>query len=284
MIIKEFDPWKGKYCTCPKKYTLNPYTGCSFSCIYCYITSYIKNPNHVRLKEEVFEKVKREIKKIDKGSYIVISNSSDPYPYIEKNLNITREILKVFKEENIKVLIVTKSDIILKDIDLLKEMNVVITMTITTFDENYKLIEPYAPSPERRLKAIQILSENKINTAIRIDPIIPFFNDDFEKLEEMIKVFSKYSKQIISSTLKLKYDSIKKFKENLKDIFDKFIPLYKERVGNSYYIERSLREKILKNLRDLTLKYGMDFSTCRENLSYLNTNICDGSGLFKNSK
>ncbi|MBC7194864.1 MAG: radical SAM protein, partial [Caldisericia bacterium] len=176
-IIKEFDPWKGRYCTCPKKFSLNPYTGCSFSCIYCYITSYIKNPNVVRLKDEVIEKVKKDLKSFDKNFYIMLSNSSDPYPYIEKKLNVTREILKIFKEENIKVLIVTKSDIIIKDIDILKDMNVVVTMTITTLDENYKLIEPFAPSPQRRLNAIQFLSENNISVAVRIDPIIPFFND-----------------------------------------------------------------------------------------------------------
>ncbi len=282
-IIKEFDPWKGKYCTCPKKLSLNPYTGCSFSCVYCYITSYIKNPNVVRLKDGVIEKVKKDLKSFDKNFYIMLSNSSDPYPYVEKELNITREILKTFREENIKVLIVTKSDIIIKDIDILKDMNVVVTMTITTLDENYKLIEPFAPNPQRRLNAIRLLSENNINVAVRIDPIIPFFNDDLEKLEEMVKTYSTYSKQIISSTLKLKFDSIKRFKDRNRELFNKLMPLYTEKVGNSFYIEKRKREEILKNLRDISLKYGMDFSTCRENLSYLNTNICDGSGLFKNS-
>ncbi|MCX8094932.1 MAG: radical SAM protein [Caldisericia bacterium] len=280
-IIKEFDPWKGKFCTCPKKYSLNPYTGCSFNCIYCYITSYIKNSNKVRLKQNLIDNVKRDLKNFDKNFYIMLSNSSDPYPYIEKHLKITREILKIFMENNIKVLIVTKSDILLRDIDILKEMNVVVTVTITINDENYKKIEPYAPSPERRINMLKILKENGIQTAVRIDPIIPFFNDDLRKIEDLIRLVSKYSNQIISSTLKLKFDSMKRFKEKLSDIYEKMIPLYKEKYGNSLYIESSYRERLLKNIRDIALSYGLYFSTCRENLSFLNTNVCDGSGLFK---
>lgn len=229
----------------------------------------------------MIENVKKDLKNFDKNYYIMISNSSDPYPYIEKYLNITREVLKILKEEKIKVLIVTKSDILLKDLDILKEMDIVVTVTITTLEENYKKIEPFAPSPERRVNMLKILKENGIKSAVRIDPIIPFFNDDIKKIENLIKVVSKYSDQIISSTLKLRYDSMKRFKEKLSDIYEKFIPLYKERVGNSIYIEREYREKKLKEIREISLSYGLEFSTCRENLVYLNTNICDGSGLFK---
>lgn len=280
-VIKEFDPWKGKFCTCPKKFSLNPYTGCSFNCIYCYITSYIKDPYRVRLKKNLIENLKRDLKDFDKNFYIMLSNSSDPYPYIEKYLNMTRQVLNLFKENGIKVLIVTKSDILLKDIDILKEMNVVVTVTITTIDENYKKIEPFAPNPERRIKMLEILKENGIPTAVRIDPIIPYFNDDPEKIEKLIKRVSKFSSQIISSTLKLRYDSMKRFKEKMKDIFNKFLPFYKERYGNSLYMEKEIREKILKNIKEIATSYGLYFSTCRENLPYLNNNICDGSGLFK---
>lgn len=282
-VIKEFDPWKGKFCTCPKKFSLNPYTGCSFSCIYCYITSYIKNPHKVRIKEKIIENTIKDLEKFNKNYYIMLSNSSDPYPYIEKYLNITREILKILKDKVVKVLIVTKSDILLKDLDILKGMNVVVTVTITTLNEDYKKIEPFAPSPERRIKMLKILKENDIPTAVRIDPIIPFFNDNLIEIEKLINEVSKYSNQIISSTLKLRYDSIKRFKEKLGDVYKKFMPLYKEKYGNSLYIESTLREKILKSVRDIALSYGLHFSTCRENLSNLNTNVCDGSGLFKNS-
>ena len=66
MLIQLFDPWKSKLCTCPKKYSFSPYTGCSHACIYCYITSYIRDPFHARLKKDLFKMLKKEVKRIDK--------------------------------------------------------------------------------------------------------------------------------------------------------------------------------------------------------------------------
>jgi len=280
--IKIFDPWKNPLCTCPKKYSLNPYTGCSFSCIYCYISSFIKNPFQVREKKDILNKIRKDVDKLDKNLYVSLSNSSDPYPYIEEKLNITREILKIFKDNDIKTLIITKSDLLLKDLDLLKNMKVSVSITITTFNKIYKILEPFAPSPERRLNALKKLKEVKIKTSVRIDPIIPFINDDMEEIENMIKILSNYSEQIIVSTLKLKPDSIKRIKEKLPDIYEKIIPLYKEKVRGNLYLDSNYRYKIISSIYNITKKYNIYFSSCREGFAKLNTNVCDGSGLIKN--
>ncbi|RLF51539.1 MAG: radical SAM protein, partial [Thermoplasmata archaeon] len=68
--IKEFDPWNSPYCTCPPKYSLNPYTGCDHCCIYCYITSYIPNAFQVRTKKDFFKKLQKDVKKIDKNKVV----------------------------------------------------------------------------------------------------------------------------------------------------------------------------------------------------------------------
>ncbi|ODA45213.1 Radical SAM domain protein [Thermodesulfovibrio sp. N1] len=96
MYLRFFDPWKSKLCSCPSKYSLNPYTGCAHGCIYCYASSYIKNFFNCRTKPNLLEDLKRQIKKISKDSLISLSNTSDPYPPIEKELKITRECLKNF--------------------------------------------------------------------------------------------------------------------------------------------------------------------------------------------
>lgn len=280
--IKIFDPWKNPLCTCPLKYSLNPYTGCSFSCIYCYISSFIKDPFIVREKKNTIEKIKKDIDKIDKNLYVSLSNSSDPYPYIEEKLNITREILKIFKDEGIKTLIITKSDLVLRDIDLLRKMKVSVSTTITTFNEIYKIIEPFAPSPEKRLNALKKLNENGIKTSVRIDPIIPFINDNINEIEDMIKIIKNFSNQIIVSNLKLKGDSMKRFKEKLPKIYEQFIPFYKEKVRGNLYLDRNYRYKIIFDIYNLAKKHNLYFSSCREDFSELNTNICDGSGLIKN--
>ncbi|MGB9750300.1 MAG: SPL family radical SAM protein [Caldisericia bacterium] len=280
--IKIFDPWKNPLCTCPLKYSLNPYTGCSFSCLYCYISSFIKDPFIVREKRDIIEKVKKDIEKIDKNLYVSLSNSSDPYPYIEEKLKITREILKIFKDKKVGTLIITKSDLILRDVDLLREMKVSVSMTITTFKEIYKIIEPFAPSPERRLNVLKKLKESGIKTSVRIDPIIPYVNDNIDEIENMIKIIKNFSDQIIVSTLKLRGDSIKRFKEKLPKVYEKFIPLYKEKFRGNLYLDKNYRYKIIFDIYNLTKKYNLYFSSCREGFVELNTNICDGSGLIKN--
>lgn len=278
--IKIFDPWKNPYCTCPKKYSLNPYSGCSFSCLYCYISSFIKNPFFVREKKDILKKIKKDVEKVNKKLYVSLSNSSDPYPYIEEKLNITREILKIFFENKIKTLIITKSDLVIRDIDLLKQMKASVSITITTFNEKYRIIEPFAPKPERRLVAIKKLKEAGIKTSVRIDPIIPFINDDINEIEEMIKILNGYVDQIIVSTLKLKPDIIKRFKEKLPDIYEKIRPLYKERYRGNLYLEKDYRYRVINEIYSIAKKYNIFFSSCRENFRELNTNICDGSGLI----
>jgi len=281
--IKIFDPWKNPLCTCPLKYSLNPYTGCSFSCIYCYISSFIKDPFSVRVKKDIIKKIRNDVDKLDKNIYVSLSNSSDPYPYIEEKLNITREILKIFRDEGLKTLIITKSDLVLRDIDILKEMRVSVSITITTFNEIYKILEPYAPTPERRLNALKKLKENGIKTSIRIDPIIPFVNDNINEIEAMIKTLHNFCDQVIVSTLKLKPDSTRRFQEKLPDIYKKFIVYYKEKIRGNLYLDEDYRYKIIYSIYKLAKKYDLDFSSCREGFKELNTNICDGSGHIKNS-
>ena len=276
-VIREFDPWKSPLCTCPKKYSLNPYTGCSFSCIYCYITGFIKDAFRVRVKKNIVNRVKRDVKRMDKNLFVSMSNSSDPYPYIEKNLFITREILKLFRDEGVRVLIVTKSDLVKRDIDILKDIKVAVSITITTFKEIYKKIEPFAPSPERRLKAIKTLHENGIPVILRLDPIIPFVNDDRGSIEEVIEKTAPYIKQVITSTFKPRRDSLKRFRENLPDIYLKLRPLYTENFHGSFYLPQEIRLKLISTVKELSKAYNLDFSSCREGFPELNTKTCDGS-------
>ena len=143
MLITPFDPWKGKLCTCPKKYSFSPYTGCSHACIYCYITSYIPNAFNARLKKDLFRRLKKELHKVD--TYISMSNSSDPYTPEEEKLKATRKCLHIFKENRVATLIITKSHLVARDIDLLSKMKVAVSISITTLDNDCLLYT--SPSP-----------------------------------------------------------------------------------------------------------------------------------------
>ncbi|MBS7629611.1 radical SAM protein, partial [Candidatus Bathyarchaeota archaeon] len=89
-VIGPFDPWSSKMCTCPKKYSLSPYTGCSHRCLYCYITSYISNPFEARPKKEFLKRLTYELERIDRRVPICMASSSDPYVHIESKLGLTR--------------------------------------------------------------------------------------------------------------------------------------------------------------------------------------------------
>ena len=148
--LRRFDPWKGKYCSCGPKYSLAPYTGCDHGCLYCYITTYIPDAFNCRPKRDFIRILERELRKADNSIPVSISNSSDPYPTLESKHKLTRAALGLLNEYTFKVLLVTKSDIVLRDLDLITAGNTAVTMTINTVDDALaRRLEPGAPPPSK---------------------------------------------------------------------------------------------------------------------------------------
>jgi len=281
-LITEFDPWRSELCTCPPKLTFNPYTGCDHACVYCYATGYIPKFFNCKPKKDLIPGLKREAVKL-KGEIVSIANSSDPYPNLEAKTGLMRKCLEILAQQNCKIQIITKSNLVVRDIDLLKKMPSIVSLTITTDDDNVaKLIEPHAPSSSERLKAVEILIEEGIPTSVRIDPIIPFINDNTENL---IKTLASMNvKHVTGSTYKVKLDNWQRFSIALPKTAEKLKPLYfekGEKIGRYIYLPKDLRLKLMKTVGAMAEKYGMKFGTCREGLSHLNTAVCDGSWLLK---
>ncbi|ANF22110.1 SPL family radical SAM protein [Thermococcus piezophilus] len=277
MYIRPFDPWKAKLCTCPFKYTLNVYTGCDHACLYCYITSYIPKAFRVRTKEGLLPKLERELRKFDRRYIIALSYSSDPYPTIEKELGITRKVLELFRRYDVRCLLLTKSDIFERDLDILSELKCAVGITVTTIDERTaKLIEPKTPKPEDRIRALKKAKSAGIPVYARIDPIIPFYNwGDFDKTLDALSFVS----HITVSTLKLRPDGLSRMKAKLPEVMERLEPLYEkgERIGGYYYLPREFRMKILKEARRKIEDRGITFGSCRE--GYYSFPSCDGSHL-----
>ena len=277
MLISSFDPWKGRLCTCPRKYSFSPYTGCSHGCIYCYITSYIPNAFRARVKKDVISRLKKEVKGHEelKVSYISMANSSDPYTPEEKKERVTRKALKIFQENEIPVLIITKSDLVTRDIDILSSMKASVSMSITYLNnENMKKIEPNAPSADKRINAIQMLSESGIPCSIRLDPIIPGVND--VEIEKIVKEVAPYCSHVVSSTIKPRIDAIHRLNKLIPDIMKK---MQLQRMGNTYYLPLEKRKELLEKVRDACKQYNISFATCREGF-FLAKKTCDGSHLI----
>lgn len=280
-LLSKFDPWRSSLCTCPPKLTFNPYSGCDHRCVYCYASSYIPRFFDCRPKKDLVPRLKREAKKL-KGQVISMANSSDPYPLLEAKTGLTRQCLSVLSKYPCQIQVVTKSNIVARDVDLLSKIPSSVALTITTQDSAVaKKIEPFAPMPNERLKTVEKLTGHGISVSARIDPIIPFVNDN---PKDLIKTLAGLGvKHVTSSTYKIKKDNWRRFSEAMPKIAEKLKPLYFERgvkVSGYTLLPKELRYKLLKNIRGLAKKNGMKFGVCREAFSQLNTGSCDGSWLL----
>ncbi len=216
------------------------------------------------------------------GEIISLSNSSDPYPSLEKEGGLTYECLRILAHSNCRIQIVTKSTLVTRDLDILRAAKAVVAVTITTDDDEVgKLIEPNAPKPSERLLAVEALLKADVVTTVRIDPLIPFVNTDCERL--VAKLADLGVRQVTASTYKARSRDWRRMAAALPEVAEKLKPYYwsvGERVGSCVLLPRALRLKLLSDVRHEALQRGLEFAVCREGFAELNTAACDGSWLL----
>jgi DNA repair photolyase len=170
-------------------FTLNPYSGCSFGCTYCYAAFFSRTQEQrdhwgswVMVKENAVEQLRKKRKKPLVNKTIYMSSVTDPYQPIERKLCLTRSILQELADyHQVRLVIQTRSPLITRDIDLFKQFaNIQVNMTITTDSEAIrKVFEPVCSSNADRLEAIKTVSEAGVGTCITMTPLLPV--DDIEK-------------------------------------------------------------------------------------------------------
>lgn len=182
-------------------YTLNPNSGCSFGCTYCYAAFFSRSEEQrknwgywVQVKENALQLLVKFRKKSLRDKTIYMSSVTDPYQPIERELNLTRSLLKELLFHQPRLVVQTRSPIATRDIDLFNEFKVIqVNMTITTDSETVrKVFEPLCPSNTSRLKAIKEINDAGINSCITMTPLLPVENaEDFAKklLDTGIKKF-----------------------------------------------------------------------------------------------
>lgn len=232
----------------------------------------------------MLERLQREAAKLN-GEIVSMSNSSDPYPIMENETGLTRKCLKILSKHNCRIQIITKSTTVLRDADLLSKVPSTVAMTITTENNSIAgIIEPGAPLPSERLKAVEALIKKGVSVSVRIDPIIPFVNDDPAPLIACLARIG--VKHVTSSTYKVKRDNWQRLLSSMPKIAEKLRPQYFERgekAGTYKLLPLSQRHELMKNVRTAALENGLEFGVCREGLSHLNTAPCDGSWLMSKS-
>lgn len=197
------------------EFTTNAYEGCSMNCLYCYVrgSKYGENMEDklsVKINApEVLEKqLQFRVKKQQYG-FVVLSSATDAYMPVDAKFGMTKKFLELFLKYRFPVHIITKSDLILQDIDLLKKIDeqailpddlkisldrgTLITFSISSLDRSITdHLEPGAISPIKRLEAMQKIKEAGFVTGLNCLPILPFISDSEEKIEEMIFTAKKY--------------------------------------------------------------------------------------------
>lgn len=171
-------------------YSVNPYVGCTHGCKYCYASFMKRFTGHTEswgtfLDIKHWPAIKNPRKY--KGQRVVIGSVTDGYLPQEKEIRNTRRILEQLKNSGAEILICTKSDLVLRDIDLLKEMGkVTVSWSINTLDEKFQADMDQAVSISRRLEAMKQVYEAGIRTVCFISPVFPGITD-FEKIFERVK-------------------------------------------------------------------------------------------------
>lgn len=175
----------------------NPYVGCGHGCVYCYARFMKRFTGHteewgtfVDVKINIAEVLKKQLQSPRlKGEVIYIGTVTDPYQPIEEEYRLTRSILKVLLNYKNPVCILTKSDLLLRDLDLLKQFKEIdINFTITTLNEKWKkLVEPNSPTIKQRLQAIEKLVSEGITAFAMMGPYWPIFTD----AEKLFREFKK---------------------------------------------------------------------------------------------
>lgn len=175
-------------------YHMNLYKGCPFGCIYCDSRCeayHIENFDEVRIKENALEILEEELKSKGLKGVVSFGTLSDPYNPEEKELELTRNALKLIAKYKFGVSIDTKSDLILRDIDLLQEIseynNVIIKISITTYDDELaRKLEPNVITSTKRFQVLKILRQNNLYAGVLMTPVLPFLTDTEENITNMI--------------------------------------------------------------------------------------------------
>jgi len=282
MKLPTFNATKLAHCTCPPKYNINTYLGrCPHQCIYCYAPKFPSFNGPPKPRQKILDQIENMTKNTRIKLPVMMSDCTDPYQPLEREYKITRKCAEVLAKHDFPLLIVTKSDLVTKDIDIFKKTPTVVSVTITTLREDIaSFTEPYAPQPDRRVSALQKVADQDIPTVARIDPIIPTINDDEKDFERLVSTLADIGvKQITIATMKPLRGFFSKLKQMNQPIYERLYRFYidgKWAVGYKYLPEER-RKMILEKLRPIVIKHGLNFASCREGFPQFNTAICDGT-------
>jgi len=208
----------------------------------------------VEIKENGIKLLEEALKRKRKKCMIGMGSMTDPYICEELKLNYTRKALELIKRYGFGATLITKSDNLLRDLDIFQDINsktkCIIQMTLTTYDEKLcKIIEPNVSTTRDRFEALKVLRDAGIPTVVWLIPILPFINDNKENILGILnycKEAKVYGIICFGMGLTLRDGNREYFYNELDKIFPNLKDLYIRKYGNSYVLNSDNNEKLMK--------------------------------------
>ncbi len=248
---------------------MNMYRGCQHGCIYCDARSKCYQINHVfediEVKQNAPELLECALKSKRSKCMIGTGGMTDPYMPLEKEQKLTRRLLEIINHYEFGLAIQTKSDLILRDLDLLKSINrkskCVVQMTLTTYDEELcKKIEPNVCTTKRRFEVLKTMRDNGIQTVVWLSPFLPFLNDTEENIRGLMDYCIEagvYGIICFGIGVTLREGDREYFYEKLDEKFPGLKQKFHEKYGNAYEVNSDYHNELMQIIRQKCKEHGI---------------------------
>jgi DNA repair photolyase len=254
----------------PFSYGINPYRGCEFACRYCY-ARYAHEfldlgpeafEHKIYFKQDAAWLLEQELKRLKPGTDIALGTATDPYQPLERRQRVTRSLLEVFaRSSGLGLGIVTKSTLIARDIDLLKEIHhrhkLTVHFTVTTVSTNLaRILEPRAPRPDLRIRTLAKMSSAGLRAGILCSPVMPGITDSRTSIAAVARAASEAGASFFAAgALFLKSCSQPTFLRFVREHFPAQLAAYERRYGASAFVSAEYRKRIADIVESVCREY-----------------------------
>jgi DNA repair photolyase len=247
-------------------YSMNIYRGCQHQCIYCDTRSTVYNIGdlrNIRIKQNALELLEQKLRKLKIKGTIGTGSMNDPYMPLENEQCMIREALKIIARHNYPIHIITKSNLVLRDLDIIQKISTVyaaVSFTITTSDDSLsKKIEPGAPLTSERLQAMRALSNMGIYSGAILTPVLPYITDSARNIEAIVQMVAAAGGSYVLGWMGLTQRKGQReyFYNQLDRLFPGIRPKYEHLFGEEYNCPAPDAEKLYKLFNEACQLYSI---------------------------
>lgn len=257
----------------PFTWMINPYRGCEFACKYCYARythEFMELRDGLDFERKIYVKqhsawlLRQELKNVAEDESIAIGTATDPYQPAERRFEITRSLMEEFaRHSGLKISIVSKSDLILRDLELLRVIasrnQFTVCITVTTMNTDLaRILEPRAPRPDLRMRAVKKLVNAGVRAGVNCAPVLPGITDAPKDLDALVRAAAEAGAAFVfTNALFLKPCAEKIFMPFLEEKFPKLVALYRDRYSRNAYVPEPYQRRIENIVKRYCEKYGI---------------------------